>query len=158
VVLLQALEAHTLKELTSSSPSSVVEAAHLCPSCTSCCCCCFYFCCWCCCCRADEGANPGHVAADLLSQAEHGPDSQVVLLALPGVDLDAVQHAVQKQCDELPRNETARKALSHSCVVQVRPGGVRCAGPCGLGWAGGSIYWDPVSTMLCYDVHTAVWL
>uniref|UniRef100_A0A383WJH7 Histidinol dehydrogenase, chloroplastic n=1 Tax=Tetradesmus obliquus TaxID=3088 RepID=A0A383WJH7_TETOB len=69
---------------------------------------------------ADEGANPGHVAADLLSQAEHGPDSQVVLLALPGVDLDAVQHAVQKQCDELPRNETARKALSHSCVVQVR--------------------------------------
>jgi hypothetical protein len=44
----------------------------------------------------------------------------VVLLALPGVDLDAVQHAVQKQCDELPRNETARKALSHSCVVQVR--------------------------------------
>jgi histidinol dehydrogenase len=68
---------------------------------------------------ADEGANPGHVAADLLSQAEHGPDSQVVLLALPGVDLDAVQHAVQTQCDELPRNETARKALSHSCVVQV---------------------------------------
>ena len=59
------------------------------------------------------------MAADLLSQAEHGPDSQVVLLALPGVDLDAVQHAVQKQCDELPRNETARKALSHSCVVQV---------------------------------------
>jgi histidinol dehydrogenase len=68
---------------------------------------------------ADEGAHPAHVAADLLSQAEHGPDSQVVLLALPGVDLDAVQTAVQKQCDELPRNETARKALSHSCIVQV---------------------------------------
>lgn len=69
---------------------------------------------------ADEGANPAHVAADLLSQAEHGPDSQVVLLALPGVDLEAVQTAVQKQCDELPRNETARKALAHSCIVQVR--------------------------------------
>jgi histidinol dehydrogenase len=74
-------------------------------------------------CAADEGANPAHVAADLLSQAEHGPDSQVVLLALPGVDLDAVQLAVQKQCDELPRNETARKALSHSCIVQVRQQG-----------------------------------
>jgi len=73
----------------------------------------------CCCFCSDEGANPAHVAADLLSQAEHGPDSQVVLLALPGVDLDAVQLAVQRQCDELPRNETARKALSHSCVVQV---------------------------------------
>lgn len=70
-------------------------------------------------CYADAGANPAHVAADLLSQAEHGPDSQVVLLALPGVDLNAVQRAVQQQCDELPRNETARKALSHSCVVQV---------------------------------------
>jgi hypothetical protein len=75
-----------------------------------------------CCCSVDEGANPAHVAADLLSQAEHGPDSQVVLLALPGVDLDAVQLAVQRQCDELPRNETARKALSHSCVVQVGGG------------------------------------
>lgn len=69
--------------------------------------------------HTDEGANPAHVAADLLSQAEHGPDSQVVLLALPGVDLDAVQLQVQKQCDELPRSETARKALSHSCIVQV---------------------------------------
>lgn len=83
-------------------------------------------CCGPCCC-ADEGANPAHIAADLLSQAEHGPDSQVVLLALPGVDLDAVQLAVQKQCDELPRNETARKALSHSCVVQVSEG--RCSEP-----------------------------
>jgi len=75
---------------------------------------------------ADEGANPAHVAADLLSQAEHGPDSQVVLLALPGVDLDAVQLAVQRQCDELPRNETARKALSHSCAVQVREAADAC--------------------------------
>jgi len=83
-----------------------------------------------CCCSVDEGANPAHVAADLLSQAEHGPDSQVVLLALPGVDLDAVQLAVQRQCDELPRNETARKALSHSCVVQVggREGGREASG------------------------------
>jgi histidinol dehydrogenase len=76
---------------------------------------------------ADEGANPAHVAADLLSQAEHGPDSQVVLLALPGVDLDAVQTQVQKQCDELPRNETARKALAHSCILQVHVWACACA-------------------------------
>eukprot|EP00879_Flechtneria_rotunda_P004484 GHRR01004738.1.p1 GENE.GHRR01004738.1~~GHRR01004738.1.p1 ORF type:complete len:484 (+),score=154.66 GHRR01004738.1:145-1596(+) len=69
---------------------------------------------------ADEGASPAHVAADLLSQAEHGPDSQVILLALPGVNLDAVELEVQKQCDELPRSETACKALSHSCLLQVR--------------------------------------
>ncbi|GBF95053.1 hypothetical protein Rsub_07554 [Raphidocelis subcapitata] len=68
---------------------------------------------------ADGGAPPAHVAADLLSQAEHGPDSQVVLLALPGVDLDAVQMEVSRQCDALPRADTARKALAHSCVVQV---------------------------------------
>ncbi|KIY92249.1 histidinol dehydrogenase [Monoraphidium neglectum] len=52
-------------------------------------------------------------------QAEHGPDSQVVLLALPGVDLDAVQMEVSRQCDALPRSDTARKALAHSCVVTV---------------------------------------
>jgi histidinol dehydrogenase len=74
---------------------------------------------------ADAAANPAFVAADLLSQAEHGPDSQVVLLALPGLDLDAVQAEVDKQCNALPRNETARKALSHSCIVQVRGKGER---------------------------------
>lgn len=46
---------------------------------------------------------------------------QVVLVALPGVDLAAVEAEVQKQCDALPRNETARKALGHSYVVQVSP-------------------------------------
>ena len=84
---------------------------------------------------ADAGAPPAHVAADLLSQAEHGPDSQVVLLALPGVDLDAVQMEVSRQCDALPRNDTARKALSHSCIVQV---GGRGGGPAaGVAGAGG---------------------
>lgn len=68
---------------------------------------------------ADGGADPVHVAADLLSQAEHGPDSQVVLVALPGVDLAAVEEAVNQQCDALPRSETARRALAHSFVVQV---------------------------------------
>ncbi len=75
---------------------------------------------------ADAAASPAHVAADLLSQAEHGPDSQVVLLALPGVDLEAVEAEVQRQCDALPRNETARKALTHSCIVQVGPSSGLC--------------------------------
>lgn len=68
---------------------------------------------------ADGGAPPAHVAADLLSQAEHGPDSQVVLVALPGADVAAIQAEVERQCAALPRNETARKALSHSYAVQV---------------------------------------
>lgn len=76
---------------------------------------------------ADAGAPPAHVAADLLSQAEHGPDSQVVLAALPGVDLAAIHREVQQQCDALPRNETARKALTHSFVIQVRLAGVHAA-------------------------------
>jgi len=68
---------------------------------------------------ADAGAPAAHVAADLLSQAEHGPDSQVVLVALPGVDLDAVEAEVQRQCDELPRGDTAKLALTHSYVIKV---------------------------------------
>lgn len=139
---------------------------------------------------ADAAANPAHVAADLLSQAEHGPDSQVggvgvkgawgwgsrfsacqcsgrqsgmywdmglgrtldlssawmhdsrqqpgtstspcqtcllwtrhdmqvVLLALPGTDVSAIGREVERQCSALPRNETARKALTHSFAVEV---------------------------------------
>lgn len=44
---------------------------------------------------------------------------QVVLVALPGVDLDTVQSELDRQCDALPRGDTARHALSHSCVVRV---------------------------------------
>lgn len=50
---------------------------------------------------------------------------QVVLVALPGVDLGAVEEEVERQCDALPRGDVARKALSHSCIVvakdQVNP-------------------------------------
>ena len=42
---------------------------------------------------------------------------QVVLVALPGVDIGKIEGEVQKQCDALPRNEVARQALSHSCIV-----------------------------------------
>jgi histidinol dehydrogenase len=55
----------------------------------------------------------------LVAQAEHGPDSQAVLLALPGVDVEAVQQEVERQCSLLPRAETTRRALTHSCIVQV---------------------------------------
>ena len=122
---------------------------------------------------ADAAADPAFIAADLLSQAEHGPDSQaslptsarddpqslhsptshawlqlspdpdpnlgllhltpvhasadstqpdaaqVVLVALPGVDIEAVEEQVQRQCDALPRADAARSALSHSCIVRV---------------------------------------
>ncbi|KAJ8445186.1 hypothetical protein Cgig2_029558 [Carnegiea gigantea] len=70
---------------------------------------------------ADKYANPVHVAADLLSQAEHGPDSQVVLVvAGDGVNLDDVEDEIKKQCQRLPRGEFALKALSHSFTVFAR--------------------------------------
>lgn len=70
---------------------------------------------------ADKYANPVHVAADLLSQAEHGPDSQVVLVvAGDGVNLDAIEDEISKQCQSLPRGEFASKALSHSFTVFAR--------------------------------------
>ncbi|XP_052183812.1 histidinol dehydrogenase, chloroplastic-like isoform X2 [Diospyros lotus] len=67
---------------------------------------------------ADKHASPIHVAADLLSQAEHGPDSQVVLvIAGDGVKLGAIEEEISKQCQSLPRGEYALKALSHSFTV-----------------------------------------
>jgi len=54
-------------------------------------------------------------------QAEHGPDSQVVLvIAGDGVDLNAIQEELSKQCQSLPRGEFASKALSHSFIVYAR--------------------------------------
>lgn len=52
-------------------------------------------------------------------QAEHGPDSQAVLVALPGVDVQGIRDEVERQCNMLPRAEVTRLALSHSCIVQV---------------------------------------
>jgi histidinol dehydrogenase len=68
---------------------------------------------------ADAGADPAFVAADLLSQAEHGPDSQVLLLT-DGADLlDAVLLEVQAQVAQLPRADIARMALEGSRAVLV---------------------------------------
>ncbi|MCH8495385.1 MAG: histidinol dehydrogenase [Balneolales bacterium] len=68
---------------------------------------------------ADGSANPAFVAADLLSQAEHGPDSQVVLVALPGFDTEKLQIELENQRKALPRAETALKALDHSYILSV---------------------------------------
>lgn len=54
-------------------------------------------------------------------QAEHGPDSQVVLvIAGDGVDQNAIQEELNKQCQSLSRGEFAAKALSHSFIVHAR--------------------------------------
>lgn len=54
----------------------------------------------------------------IIFQAEHGPDSQVVLVvAGDGVDMGAIEAEVNKQCASLPRGEFASKALSHSFTV-----------------------------------------
>lgn len=66
---------------------------------------------------ADEAANPAFVAADLLSQAEHGVDSQVVLVTLPGFNTDELQKEIASQCAALPRSETASKALENSFII-----------------------------------------
>ncbi|MGE9549691.1 histidinol dehydrogenase [Erwinia amylovora] len=66
---------------------------------------------------ADEGATPDFVASDLLSQAEHGPDSQVILLTPSQRMAAAVAVAVENQLAALPRAETARKALESSRLI-----------------------------------------
>lgn len=68
---------------------------------------------------ADAHADPRFVAADLLSQAEHGPDSQVVLVTDAPAQVDAVLAAVTAQVAVLPRRETAEKALASSRAIRV---------------------------------------
>ncbi|MBD8900245.1 histidinol dehydrogenase [Rhodanobacter sp. DHG33] len=68
---------------------------------------------------ADAEANPVFVAADLLSQAEHGPDSQVVLVSESAALLDRVEMEVERQCAELPRAGIARQALAQSRLISV---------------------------------------
>jgi histidinol dehydrogenase len=68
---------------------------------------------------ADETANPEWVAIDLLSQAEHGPDSQVVLVTPSGALADRIGDEVRRLLERLPRAEVTAKALEHAAVVQV---------------------------------------
>ena len=66
---------------------------------------------------ADATANPAFVAADLLSQAEHGPDSQVLVLSDSTVVLEQVQAEVTRQLATLPRREVAAQALANSRAI-----------------------------------------
>ncbi len=69
------------------------------------------------CVLADDSANPEFVAADLLSQAEHGSDSQVLLVSTSTSLVDAVNLALEKQLAELPRKEMAARALENSKAI-----------------------------------------
>ncbi|KAM0440938.1 hypothetical protein ACHAPT_000241 [Fusarium lateritium] len=71
---------------------------------------------------ADKEANPAFVASDLLSQAEHGVDSQVILLAvdLNEEQLKAIEDEVHKQALALPRVDIVRGSIAHSVTVQVK--------------------------------------
>jgi len=71
------------------------------------------------CIYADETAIPSFVAADLLSQAEHGADSQVLLIASNRNIIDQVQIELEQQLAELPRQDFATKALGHSKAIVV---------------------------------------
>lgn len=69
---------------------------------------------------ADETANPSFVAADLLSQAEHGADSQAMLITSSENLAKQVFDEVEKQVAALPRLELASKSLEHSRIIVVR--------------------------------------
>lgn len=68
---------------------------------------------------ADDSAYPAFVAADLLSQAEHGADSQVLLLTDTELLADLVQDEVARQLEKLPRKELASQALENSRILVV---------------------------------------
>ena len=68
---------------------------------------------------ADETAVPEFVAADLLSQAEHGADSQVIFLTTNETIAEKVQQSIKEQLEELPRKEIAKKALTNSKIILV---------------------------------------
>lgn len=69
---------------------------------------------------ADESSNPSFVAADLLSQAEHGPDSQVVMLTTDETMAKRVAEEVERQVSLLPRQEIARKSLESSKLIVLK--------------------------------------
>ena len=68
---------------------------------------------------ADETSNPAFVAADLLSQAEHGPDSQVLLVCKDAETARKVEDEVNRQLARLPRKDIATRALEHSKAIVV---------------------------------------
>ena len=68
---------------------------------------------------ADDSAVPAFVASDLLSQAEHGTDSQVILVSTSKTLIDEVEAAIQSQLEVLPRKAIAEKAIANSKLIYV---------------------------------------
>jgi histidinol dehydrogenase len=68
---------------------------------------------------ADETADAEFVAIDLLSQAEHGADSQAILVSTKETDISAISDALEKQLSELPRKDFASKAIENSFILVV---------------------------------------
>jgi histidinol dehydrogenase len=66
---------------------------------------------------ADDSANPSYIAADFLSQAEHGADSQSVLVTTSEALAETVKKEIECQLSKLPRRDFTEKSLSHSCIV-----------------------------------------
>lgn len=69
---------------------------------------------------ADETANPVFVAADLLSQAEHGVDSQSILITVAERIVEPILEQIELQLEQLPRKEFARKAMENSKIIVVK--------------------------------------
>lgn len=69
---------------------------------------------------ADDSANPAFIASDLLSQAEHGADSQVIFTTISEKLISAVMQEIDKQLAELPRKDFAEKALENSKAILLK--------------------------------------
>lgn len=69
---------------------------------------------------ADDFSNPNFIAADFLSQAEHGVDSQAILVTDSEGIVDPVVEAIERQIGQLPRKEITHKALEHSRIIVLR--------------------------------------
>ncbi len=69
---------------------------------------------------ADATSNPSFIASDLLSQAEHGPDSQVILVTDSGNMIDRVKAELKVQLTDLPRKDIAAKALNNSKMILLK--------------------------------------
>ncbi|KAJ9519306.1 hypothetical protein QJQ45_023107 [Haematococcus lacustris] len=68
--------------------------------------------------KVDKICGPGNQYVTAAKMLLQNSEAMVVLLALPGADITAIEAELSRQCDALPRNATARKALSHSFAVQ----------------------------------------
>ncbi|MGV8814244.1 MAG: histidinol dehydrogenase [Gelidibacter sp.] len=69
---------------------------------------------------ADDTANPAYVASDLLSQAEHGADSQVILVSNSEAFIAAVETEIEQQLDVLPRKIMTKKAIENSKLILIK--------------------------------------